>query len=100
MAKTKDDELTQQLIQGLTGLQSAHKQIMDKYALNTKAQLAELMDYLMGKGSDKPLALSKGRLREMLEELTDLKLKPEKGRGKDLYRISKLLDELEEIIEG
>ena len=100
MAKAKEEDLTQQLIQGLTGLQSAHKQILDRYMLNTKAQLAELVDSLMGKGGAKLPTLSKGKIKEMIEELNDLKLKPEKGRGKDLYRISKLLDEMHEIIEG
>lgn len=100
MTKTRDERLD--LIDAVSDLQQAHKAIVDKYTIETRSRLGGLLDILRGKNA----AYSNGRhlsrltAREMLEAIKELKLKPEKGRGKDLYRIEKLLSELEEACQG
>ncbi len=95
---TKEEEQRQRLIQGLTSLQSAHKEILEKYSINVRSQLNELLESLKeGADATRP---SRRTVKEMLEELTDLKLKPEKGRGKDLYRIEKTIGELFDLYPG
>lgn len=101
--KVRDERLS--LIEALSALQKTHKAIIDKYSIDTKARLRELLDTLRGRspsaekgggGAGVPMA----KAREMLEEVKDTKLKPDKGRGKDLYRIEKLISELEDIYQG
>lgn len=99
MTKQRDERL--ELIEALTSLQKTHKEIVDKYTVTIKGRLHELIDGLRGKAPvEEKQQLSRSKAKEMLEEIKDLKLKPEKGRGKDLYRIEKLVVELEDSYRG
>lgn len=100
MTKLRDERL--ELIEALSALQKSHKEIVDKYTIQTKARLRELLDDLQGNSTvdSRPRKISRSKAKEMLEEIKDVRVKPEKGRGKDLYRIEKLLSELEETYQG
>ena len=101
MAKTKKDERLL-LIDSLSELQKTHKAIVDKYSVATRARLSDLLDSLRGRNPEegRPVTMKPAKAKEMLDEIREVRLKPEKGRGKDLYRIEKLLTELEEIYLG
>lgn len=101
MTKAKKDSRLL-LIDSLSELQKTHKAIVDKYSIATRARLTDLLNSLRGKTPEegRPVAMKPAKAKEMLEEIRELKLKPEKGRGKDLYRIEKLLTELEDIYLG
>lgn len=99
MTRQRDERL--ELIEALGGLQKTHQEIVDKYTVSIKERLHELIDGLRGRApTDGRSTLSRSKAKEMLEELKDVKLKPEKGRGKDLYRIEKLVVELEDSYRG
>ena len=99
MAKQRDERLD--LIEALTGLQKTHQEIVDKHTVSIKGRLHELIDGLRGKApAEVKATLPRLKAKEMLEEIKEVRLKPEKGRGKDLYRIEKLLVELEDSYRG
>jgi hypothetical protein len=107
MAKQGENEEPKKLhdervVDGLVNLQAIVGKIMDRYAVAANARIVQLLDGLRGKGAngEKPATISKSKAKAMLGELRDLKVKPEKGRGKDLYRIERLLEDLDDIFRG
>ena len=91
---TKEQELLQRVMEGISALQSVHKEILEKHSAALHAHIDDLLGYLSAAGEG---TLSKGTLKDLLEELGGLKLKPEKGRGKDLYRIEKTVEEMVDV---
>ncbi len=67
--------------------------------MNVKARVEEMLRTLEGKdiiGEDQPNPDTK-TIEKMLVKIRDLKVKPKKGRLKDLKRIEALLEELSRL---
>ncbi len=97
--KRVQDPVTGELIQELHALRSAIDVIIDHYVMNVKARVEEMLRTLEGKdiiGEDQPNPDTK-TIEKMLVKIRDLKVKPKKGRLKDLKRIEALLEELSRL---
>lgn len=95
-------QATAALIQELNGLRSVLKEIAQQLTLKQDAQLMQLIQALEGSRSQAPedsLPATK-RLAALLKKVQDLKLKPKKGRLKDLVHLSRLLDALADKLAG
>ena len=90
------NERVEELLQELQGLQASWKDILERYTLNIRSRFAEVATAVAGPATEGEthVPLSKKRLDFMLLEVRTVKLKPDKGRGKDLARIEKALDDL------
>ncbi len=73
-------------------------QALEVYLDQSDAVLAALEARLGGKGAALPEADS-AKLTRALDKLQG-KLKPARGRAKDLVRVEKLLEEIEELLDG
>ncbi len=99
MAKDKPMERNErvvELLQELQGMQSSWKSILERYTLNVRSKFGDIATAIAGPAAEgeTKAPLSKKQLDLMLLAIQRLKLKPEKGRGKDLARIEKVLDDL------
>jgi hypothetical protein len=85
-----------ELKQELQSLRSDFELIIEKYSLNVNARLEELIGILEQKESGEEARRIPGNktLNRLIETLRNLKLKPGKGRGKDVKRIQSVLDQL------
>jgi hypothetical protein len=91
-AKLSADMLViEELRRELESLRSALKQVVEQYSLRVGGQLAELVAALPHNAGDRARMSAKA-MREMLGKLRSTKLKPAKGRTKDLTRIARLVD--------
>lgn len=94
------EKTVEELVSELTGLKSDLKMILDSYTLSANAQVNRILEVLEQKdfaGEVHPIP-SRERLRKMTDRVRKIKMKPEKGRLKDLVRIQKVLDELTEVV--
>jgi hypothetical protein len=84
----------------LQALRIAADDCVEHYLRRIRARLSEVVDRLEAEGGSG--ARLSGRLDKRvgsaLDRLHALKLKPEKGRAKDLARIVEFLDELERLV--
>lgn len=94
----KAREAKAELLRELSGLQSAWKEIAQKLSLNVRARLHELMAALEENAFEKSPTAK--QLKQALAEVRLLKIKPDKGRLKDLARIEKLVESLFAIYPG
>lgn len=86
------------LISELIGLKSNVNMILDNYTLSVNAQINQILEVLEQRdftGEVYPVP-SREKLRDMKERVGKIKMKPEKGRLKDLVRIQKVLNEMAE----
>jgi hypothetical protein len=92
----RGDELRQSLVIELHTLRLQAQDAVEQYTLRVNAQLAEVLRIAEGEGAagEKPRRLPAKLAAAMLARLRDVKLKPKKGRGKDLVRIQELVEEL------
>lgn len=93
-------DLAAELNQELHSLRSNFESIIEKYSLNVKSQIEEMVQKLdtEKQPSDEKLPLPKKKsLVKMVSRIQKLKIKPEKGRSKDVRRIQGMLDELSSI---
>ena len=92
----RGDELRQSLVIELHTLRLQAQDAVEQYTLRVNAQLAEVLRLAEGEGAagEKPRRLPAKLAAAMLAQLRDLKLKPKKGRAKDLVRIQELVEEL------
>lgn len=98
-AKSKID-LAAELSQELHSLRSNFESIIEKYSLNVKSQIEEIVQKLDMKKqpANEKLPLPKRKnFEKMISKIQKLKIKPEKGRSKDVRRIQGILDELSSI---
>lgn len=95
--KPDSQALKAELKRELHGLQSAWKEITQKLTLNVRSRFQELEAALAEGAEARP---TPRQLKELLAVLHELKIKPDKGRAKDLARIERLLDELFAIYPG
>ncbi|MEW6516552.1 MAG: hypothetical protein AB1439_06595 [candidate division FCPU426 bacterium] len=88
------------LIQELNNLRAELKEITQQLTLKQDAHLMHLIQMLGGSRGQAPestLPATK-RLAAMLKKIQELKLKPKKGRLKDLVHLTRLLDALSDKI--
>ena len=97
-----DQDARTELLSELNGLPAVLKEITARFTINARARLAEITSALEGKGfaGEQPKPASKKKVKEMLAAVRKLKLKPDKGRGKDIARVERLLEQLVEIYPG
>ena len=92
----RGDELRQSLVIELHTLRLQAQDAVEQYTLRVNAQLAEVLRLAEGEGTagEKPRRLPAKLAAAMLAQLRDVRLKPKKGRAKDLVRIQELVEEL------
>lgn len=74
-------------------------EVLDAYKRKQEARLAALDELIESAEEGRaPKNLTKQRGEKLAKKLSSLKVKPKKGRGKDLIRIEALLEELMETI--
>jgi hypothetical protein len=85
-----------QLHAALLGLRATLQEIQEHYSVRTNGLLVQMMQILEPPpGTKEPLAIpSKHTIELMTEEIKGIKVKPKKGRGKDLQRIQELVEAL------
>lgn len=91
-------DLQKDVIVRLQRLRSTAKEVSRTYLANLEHRILEMMDAVNSSGKKGGI---KGRaLNRMSDVLDELKLKPEKGRRKDLKKIEEALDDLSREISG
>lgn len=79
----------------LTGLRATLAEIQEHYSVRTNGLLVQMMQIVdPPAGEERPALPSRKTIDRMLEEIEALKVKPNKGRGKDLQRIQALVEAL------
>jgi len=93
-------DVMQEANQELHSLRSNFESIIEKYSLNVKAQIDELLEKLSEKnveGEQRSLPKKKN-LEKALSKMKNLKLKPEKGRIKDIRKIQAVIDDFTSVL--
>jgi hypothetical protein len=93
---TIGDPVKRELIERLRVLRSDIDYIIDHARINLTARVEEILRVLEHREliGDDAVELDRATVRSMLEMLDGLKVKPKKGRLKDLKRVDALLDGL------
>ena len=84
-----------QLVAGVLDLKKALDQTTAQFSARVSEQLGDVLRQLK---SGKPEA--KNVVKAMVERIHDVRLKPEKGRLKDLERIRELVEDLVAMLTG
>jgi hypothetical protein len=89
-----------ELVEELRSVRSCFETILEKYSLNMKARFDELVQRLdQEKAPEERLKLPKKKdIVKMVEMCRKLKLKPEKGRAKDIKKVQTLLKSFDSIL--
>ena len=85
----------EQLVTGVLDAKKALDEAVAQFSARVSGQLAEVLRALDG---HEPKA--KGAIKVMVERVREVRLKPEKGRLKDLARLQDLADDLVEMLPG
>lgn len=85
-----------QLQAALLALRGILKEIQEQYSVRTNGLLVQMMQLVdpPADAKEQPALPSRKTMEQMLGEIKALKVKPKKGRGKDLQRIQDLLEAL------
>ena len=87
------------LAQHLRTLRSDFEEIIGKYALNVQAQIEETIRNVEQENADENRKVLKSKdIEKMVTGIRKMKIKPNKGRLKDIKRIQTLLDDIEFIL--
>jgi hypothetical protein len=97
-----DGDLTaKQLRQGIRRLRSLLREITQAYLVRREAEIAALVAWIDDFKPDEKGDKDEPRQRRLLQEIStilgSLKVKPEKGRLKDIKRLHDLVDELHQL---
>lgn len=91
----------QQVKQEIRRLRSLLREIIQAYVVRREADIAALVSWLDEFRAVESDAKDEQRERQLLEEITklvgSLKLKPEKGRLKDIRQVHDLVDDLHKL---
>jgi len=88
--ESRHEELQKELIAELKSLRGAVRETAEGFILCKEGEIETLLDYLL----KMPPGRLKAVVRPWLRDARDMKLKPAKGRVKDLKRIDNLLHDL------
>jgi hypothetical protein len=86
----RHEELQRELMAELKALRQSVREAAEGFILRKEGEIETLLDYLL----KMPHGRLKGVARPWLREAHDMKLKPAKGRMKDLKKIDTLLHDL------
>ena len=81
----------------LNRLRSLFREIVENYATKVEGEIAQLQEVMQENGQKSGQTEA---IQAMLTSLRQLKVKPEKGRGKDLKRIHGLVQEMRRLTEA
>lgn len=98
-SRGKRGELNERVLAQVDSLRTALAEAIERYELRVAGRLNELELQVRGDASLDlpPRPLTVKNAQAVLAEFDDVKLKPKKGRAKDLARIEALVDRLVEI---
>lgn len=94
--KKKKAELAEELVSELGRLRGTLDEVVDHYRLRVGGDIAALLQAIQGSGETQ--ALSPKVTGTMLAELRETRLKPDKGRAKDLVRLQRLVRRLSDSL--
>lgn len=83
----------EQLVTGILDVKKALDEAVAQFSARVSGQLGEVLRALEGR---EPAA--KGTIKALVERVRELKLKPEKGRLKDLMRLHDLAEDLVDML--
>ncbi len=83
----------EQLATEVLSVEEVLEDAMAQFGARVSGQLAEVLRALQG-----PTPPSKGTVKKMVLKVRDLRLRPERGRIKDLVRLKVLADDLAELL--
>jgi hypothetical protein len=88
---------------GVENLRSLVREITNAFVVHAEAEIVALSEVVRDlpniETDSKPAHKQEKLLEEMQKQLADLKVKPEKGRLKDLRRVRDVLDELKSLVQ-
>ncbi len=93
-------ETREQLARELKALRSLFRDIVMRYQTNMEAKILTCVDRL-SPSNDEPLSADASNLKtlqSLLSDIENLKLKPRKGRLKDIRRIDAAIEKISEIL--
>ncbi|GEM_PF-2143730 len=92
--------MAERLSRELEGVRSLLREALEQYDMRLNSRLASLQSVMRGEANvdEGRLLPSAKRMTSMLEDIRKLKVKPKKGRAKDLLRLEELVDSLQEVI--
>lgn len=79
----------------LNRLRSLFREIVENYATKVEGEIAQLQEVMQEHGGDQEEAV-----QAMLASIRQLKVKPEKGRRRDLKGIHELVQEMRQLTEA
>ena len=79
----------------LNRLRSLFREIVENYATKVEGEIAQLQEVMQENGGDREEGI-----QAMLTSIRQLKVKPEKGRRRDLKRIHDLVQEMRRLTEA
>jgi len=88
--ESRHEELQKELIAELKTLRASVRETAEGFILCKEGEIETLLDYLLKMPADRLKTLA----RPWLRDARDMKLKPAKGRMKDLKKIDNLLHDL------
>ena len=85
-----------ELLAELGNLRGQFRDIVGRYQSDLEAELVKCINLLSASeaGQESQLPLNNKRLAELVDLINDLKIKPHKGRLKDINRIDKVVDKI------
>ena len=97
-AAARREEAARLLADEVEALRATCREAVQAYELRVGAQLAAAVDVLRAAAGGKTKFPSQARLAESLSAVRAVKLKPKKGRVKDLARLQQLAEELSGLL--
>ena len=92
-------EAKKELVQHLRTLRSDFQDIIKKYSLAVQAQIEEMVRMVENENTDESQRVLKLKdIEKIVDAIRKLKIKPQKGRLKDVKRIQALLDDITFIL--
>ncbi len=97
---TRRQLATGELVDELTALRGVTAEIVEHVRLELEGGLIEVRRTVKSDAQGRAAKIPVRNLEAALKRVRALRVKPEKGRLKDLRRLAALLDELDELLTG
>ncbi|HPG39694.1 MAG TPA: hypothetical protein PLP19_13095 [bacterium] len=96
--ENKNKAYRKELLDEIGALRSQFREILNRYQANVEAEMVWCINSLSSTDPEElpKAAKDKHELTQMLNELHSIKIKPQKGRLKDIRKIDKLITALSE----